>query len=98
MADRKPKSTTPAAKPKRAPALERKTLVRVSYQGEPGAYSEDAVRAAFPDAEPLPRERVRDAFAAVEARASGRDASLARRPRSARLWSLVATPSIYRCR
>ena len=39
MADRKPKSTPPAAKPKRAPALERKTLVRVSYQGEPGANS-----------------------------------------------------------
>jgi prephenate dehydratase len=30
--------------------------MKVAYQGEPGAYSERAVRATFPDAEPLPYE------------------------------------------
>jgi prephenate dehydratase len=37
----------------------------VAFQGEPGAYSEDAVWAAFPQAEPVPCERLPDAFAAV---------------------------------
>src|SRR5512132_4104266 len=39
--------------------------MKVAYQGEPGAYSERAVRAAFPDAEALPCESVRLAFSRV---------------------------------
>ena len=66
MADRKPKSPTPAAKPKRAPALERKTLVRVSYQGEPGANSHLAAREAYPGLEPLACATFEDALAAVK--------------------------------
>jgi prephenate dehydratase len=38
---------------------------RVAYQGEPGAYSERAVRALFPDAEPLPCETIRLTFSRV---------------------------------
>ena len=37
----------------------------VAYQGEPGAYSERAVRAAFPDREPLPCDTVRLVFSRV---------------------------------
>ena len=39
--------------------------MRVAYQGEPGAYSERAVLAALPDAEPLPCETVRLVFSRV---------------------------------
>jgi len=38
---------------------------RVAYQGEPGAYSERAVGALFPDAEPLPCDTVRLVFSRV---------------------------------
>jgi prephenate dehydratase len=39
--------------------------MKVAYQGEPGAYSERAVEAAFPDAEPLPCDTVRLVFSRV---------------------------------
>jgi len=39
--------------------------MHVAYQGEPGAYSEVAVRAAFPDAEPMPCDTVRLVFSRV---------------------------------
>jgi prephenate dehydratase len=39
--------------------------MKVAYQGEPGAYSERAVRALFSDAEPLPCDTVRHAFSRV---------------------------------
>jgi prephenate dehydratase len=38
---------------------------RVAYQGEPGAYSERAVLAAFPGAEPMPCETIRLTFSRV---------------------------------
>jgi prephenate dehydratase len=37
----------------------------VAYQGEPGAYSETAVLAAFPDARPMPCDSVRLVFSRV---------------------------------
>jgi prephenate dehydratase len=37
----------------------------VAYQGEPGAYSERAVRATFPGAEPMPCDTVRIVFSRV---------------------------------
>ena len=39
--------------------------MKVAYQGEPGAYSERAVRSLFPEAEPLPCATVRHAFSRV---------------------------------
>jgi prephenate dehydratase len=39
--------------------------MKVAYQGEPGAYSERAVRELFPDAEPQPCETVRLVFSRV---------------------------------
>ena len=66
MADRKLKSPVASAKSKRATALERKTLVRVSYQGEPGANSHLACRDVFPDLEPVPCATFEDALAAVK--------------------------------
>lgn len=39
--------------------------MKVAYQGEPGAYSERAVRSLFIDAEPLPCDTVRHAFSRV---------------------------------
>lgn len=39
--------------------------MKVAYQGEPGAYSERAVRSLFTDAEPLPCATVRHAFSRV---------------------------------
>jgi prephenate dehydratase len=38
----------------------------IAFQGLPGAYSDMACRAAYPDLEPLPCETFEDAFAAVE--------------------------------
>ena len=39
--------------------------MQVAYQGEPGAYSERAVRSLFPDAEPMPCDTVRLVFSRV---------------------------------
>ena len=41
------------------------SAMHVAYQGEPGAYSERAVRALFPGAEPMPCETVRLVFSRV---------------------------------
>ena len=40
-------------------------MSKVAYQGEPGAYSERAVRVLFPDAQPLPCETIRLTFSRV---------------------------------
>jgi len=42
--------------------------MKVAYQGEPGAYSERAVRSAFPNADPLPCDTVRLVFSRVTSR------------------------------
>jgi prephenate dehydratase len=39
--------------------------MQVAYQGEPGAYSERAVRSLFPDADPMPCDTVRLVFSRV---------------------------------
>jgi prephenate dehydratase len=40
-------------------------MSKVAYQGEPGAYSERAVRVLFPDAQPMPCETIRLTFSRV---------------------------------
>jgi prephenate dehydratase len=45
--------------------------MKVAYQGEPGAYSERAVRALFPEAEPLPCDTVRLVFSRVTSGEAG---------------------------
>lgn len=40
--------------------------VRIAYQGEPGANSDAAARAVYPDCEPVPCATFEDAFAALE--------------------------------
>lgn len=46
--------------------------MKVAFQGERGAYSEEATRQAFPDAEVLPCARFSDAFEAVVERRADR--------------------------
>jgi prephenate dehydratase len=49
---------------------EREAIPAIAFQGQPGAYSHMACRAAYPDHEPLPCHTFEEAFAAVrEARA-----------------------------
>ncbi len=40
--------------------------MRVAFQGEPGAYSEQALLEALPDAESVPRPQLRDVFETLE--------------------------------
>ncbi len=42
--------------------------MNVAYQGEPGAYSEKAVRSLFPEADPMPCDTVRLVFSRVTSR------------------------------
>jgi prephenate dehydratase len=66
MADRKTKSPAASAKSKRAVPLDRKSRLRVSYQGEPGANSHLACREVFADHEPVACATFEDALAAVK--------------------------------
>jgi prephenate dehydratase len=66
MADRKLKSPAASAKSKRAAPPGGKTLVRVSYQGEPGANSHLACQEVFPNLEPMACATFEDALAAVK--------------------------------
>jgi len=42
------------------------TLATIAFQGERGAYSEEALSAAWPDAEPVPCKEFADVFSAVQ--------------------------------
>jgi prephenate dehydratase len=66
MADRKSKSVAASARSKRAAPPAGATLLRVSYQGEPGANSHLACREVFPDLEPVACATFEDALAAVK--------------------------------
>jgi prephenate dehydratase len=65
MADRK-KSSAAAARSKRASPLGQRSLLRVSYQGEPGANSHLACREVFAGLEAVPCPTFEDALAAVK--------------------------------
>jgi prephenate dehydratase len=66
MADRKTKSPAASAKSKRAKPAARGALLRVSYQGEPGANSHLACREVLADFEPVACPTFEDALAAVK--------------------------------
>ena len=66
MADRKTKSTAASGKSKRTTTSSGRSLLRVSYQGEPGANSHLAAREVFPDLEPVACATFEDALAAVK--------------------------------
>ncbi len=66
MADRKLKSPPASAKHRPASPVARKTVLRVAYQGEPGANSHLAAREVYPDLEPVACATFEDALAAVK--------------------------------
>jgi prephenate dehydratase len=65
MADRKTRSLSPKSKLAAPPGHERRTALRVSYQGEPGANSHLACREVFPELEAAACATFEDALAAV---------------------------------
>jgi prephenate dehydratase len=66
MADRKTRSLSPKPKLTAPPGHERRTAMRVSYQGEPGANSHLACREVFPELEATACATFEDALAAVK--------------------------------
>ena len=60
------------------------SAMHVAYQGEPGAYSERAVRSLFPDAEPMPCDTVRLVFSRVTSGKPTMASCRSRTPRPAR--------------
>jgi hypothetical protein len=69
------------------------TRPRIAFQGEPGANSDEACRAYFPDYEPVPHASFEDAFEAVKSGAGSPTSTTCCPPPDSGYWASASNRS-----